>query len=114
MPVEAITVLHHAEQPWALELEDQWWVCENPDCDQVYVNEHQQLSQAQLRDLPAGKQADEHALVCFCFGVTRAQATEPAVREFVVQMTRNNRCDCTIRNPAGRCCLKDFPKPSAV
>ncbi len=110
MPIEPITVLHHARQPWLLEWKGHWWVCENPACDQVYIHERQQLTTAQLRDLPAGKNASPEAPVCFCFGVSRQQATDPVVREFVVQMTRSGQCDCTIRNPAGRCCLKDFPR----
>ncbi len=110
MPVETVTVLHHVRQPWSVDLQGAWWVCENPDCEQAYIGEERRVHVSQMRDLPAGKQTAEEALVCFCFGVSRQHAKAPSVREFVVQMTRDKQCDCTIRNPAGRCCLKDFPR----
>jgi hypothetical protein len=28
----------------------------------------------------------------------------------VIEQTRLHNCACDVRNPSGRCCLKDFPK----
>jgi hypothetical protein len=58
------------------------------------------------------KETDGDVLLCYCFGVSRADAAcDPALRDFVVAATRDGQCACDTRNPSGRCCLKDLPKP---
>ncbi len=112
MPVAAITLLHHVRQPWNFPISEGWRVCENPQCPWVYFKDERHIGIDTVRDLPARKNTATNAPVCFCFGITRDQATDPAIRRFVTERTREGRCDCKIRNPAGRCCLKDFPKPT--
>jgi hypothetical protein len=56
------------------------------------------------------KEAAADALLCYCYGVTRAVAlSDTAARAFVVAQTRRGLCSCETSNPSGRCCLKDFP-----
>ncbi len=103
-------MLHHACQPWMLPADAHWWVCEQPACTTVYFSHDRQLNTDAVRDLPAGKNADPAQPVCFCFGIRRHEASVPKLKAFVVEQTRNGQCDCVVRNPAGRCCLKDFPR----
>lgn len=121
------TVLHHLKTPWDLTEEamaeeattegalkaQAYFFCSEPHCEVVYFGEDDAtITQAQLRTTVGIKaQADDEALICYCFDVSRKAArTEEKARAFVVEQTKKARCACTIRNPSGRCCLKDFPK----
>jgi len=120
--VALTTVLHHLKTPWALTGEataegvlkaQAYFFCSEPHCEVVYFGEDDAtITQAQLRTTVGIKeQADDEALICYCFDVSRKAArTEEKARAFVVEQTKKKRCACTIRNPSGRCCLKDFPK----
>lgn len=106
------TVLHHISEPWSLQLKDQaWYFCDNADCDVVYFAlDDTVINKDRLRTRLGVKDKSDDAPVCYCFGVTRSQAlSDSTIREYVVEKTRNKLCDCSTRNPSGRCCLKDFP-----
>ena len=50
-------------------------------------------------------------MLCYCFGFTwQDYYDDPAVREYVIEQTKNGNCECSTKNPSGQCCLKDFPK----
>ncbi|SFD77447.1 Helix-turn-helix domain of alkylmercury lyase [Thiohalospira halophila DSM 15071] len=105
------TVLHHLQQPWAQPdlAHRNLWFCESPACPTVYFDaEGQAFTQADLRTTVGQKASGADAPICYCFGVARGEAT-PEVRGFVEAMTRDGLCACEARNPAGRCCLRDFP-----
>ena len=109
--VDGRTVLHHLQRPWTqADLQDETlWFCESPLCSTVYIDAGDRVfTQADLRTSVGQKMAGTEAPVCYCFGVSRGEAT-PEVRGFVEAMTRTGLCACETRNPAGRCCLRDFP-----
>ena len=104
------TLLHHLQQPWEREIRDAWF-CGNPDCNAIYFLADQTIfSQTDLRTPVGLKNQQDDALLCYCFGIDRKTlAARPELRNFVIERTRDNQCDCEIRNPSGRCCLKHFP-----
>jgi len=110
------TVLHHVLKPWQRELSSQaYYFCDDPDCDVVYFGENQQLIRQNELRLPIGQKSrasDRH--ICYCFDICMtdllAEDDKTKLRSFVVAQTRTSTCDCEIRNPSGRCCLKDFPR----
>jgi hypothetical protein len=69
------------------------------------------IVRSQLRTRVGVKEAADDSLLCYCFGVGKADLQrDPAIRDFVVEQTKAGRCSCETSNPSGRCCLKDFPK----
>lgn len=105
------TVLHHLQRPWTrADLQDQTlWFCASPQCATVYFDAGERVfTQVELRTAVGHKAPGPEAAICYCFGVSRGEAT-PEVRGFVETMTRAGLCACETRNPAGRCCLRDFP-----
>jgi len=107
------TILHHISEPWNWEQKDQaYYFCSDPECEVVYFGEDNSIiEKPALRTTVGIKENSMDSLVCYCFGVTYAEAaTRPEVREFVLDKTKDKSCACEIRNPSGRCCLKDFPK----
>ena len=86
------------------------WVCEGHDCPVLYFDvKGVRVAVTALAGRPAFKGGGDDALLCYCFGVTWGAATRGAW-VFVVEKTRSGKCRCASCHPAGRCCLKDWPK----
>ena len=109
------TVLHHAKAPWAGQIPVQsYYFCTDPDCEVVYFGEDDRLLRRNDQRTTVGQKAWTPDLpVCYCFDIRAndALAENAAIaRQFVIDHTRDGSCDCAIRNPSGRCCLKEFPE----
>ena len=115
--VERKTLLHHLSHPWQIDLAEQgYYFCDSKDCPVVYFGEDAStFTQAELRTAVGQKSTRPERTLCYCFGVTEADTAkgQDIPRNFVIEQTRSGSCDCEIRNPSGRCCLKDFPKQDA-
>lgn len=111
--VSAKTITHHIKNSWQWDSKGlRYYFCDSPDCDVVYFGDDGSvILKSQLRTQVGIKEPSADAMLCYCFGITQADARrEPAIREFVVTQTKLGRCACDTRNPSGRCCLKDFPR----
>jgi hypothetical protein len=110
------TVLHHVTKPWQREFTSQaYYFCDDPDCEVVYFGDNQQLiRQDQLRLSVGQKSRSPDRHVCYCFDIRMhdllAANNKEKLKGFVTIQTKNSSCDCEVRNPSGRCCLKDFPR----
>ncbi len=107
------TVLHHVKHPWALHATDKtFYFCDDPECEVVYFcNDNSVITTAGLRTAVGIKSAIASSLLCYCFGVSKADLIKnAALKEFVIEQTKQGLCSCETTNPSGRCCLKDFPK----
>ncbi len=111
--VSLTTVLHNVADPWQLHNENQdYYFCDDPKCDVVYFGQDDSVITTSALRTPVGvKQKPNNATLCYCFGVTRdAFVADPKLKAFVMKKTKEKQCACDIRNPSGRCCLKEFPK----
>ena len=113
--VSARTIAHHVKQSWLMNRKRQrYFFCDDPDCEVVYFGEDgSTILKSQLRTAVGVKESSDNALLCYCFGIAKADATNPATREYVLQQTKLGLCSCESSNPSGRCCLKDFPKEAS-
>lgn len=111
--VEKKTILQHIISPWEKPLtEEKYYFCEDPNCDVVYFGLNSSvIKQHELRTQVGKKSYSNDALICYCFGVSKSQAKEDSnIKQYVTEQTKNHNCSCEVKNPSGRCCLKDFPK----
>ena len=111
--VSVRTVVHHIKDAWAWESTGRrYFFCDDPVCEIVYFGDDgSSILKSQLRTHVGSKEPSDNFLLCYCFGVTKADySTNPAVRDFVIAQTKVGLCSCETSNPSGRCCLKDFPK----
>jgi hypothetical protein len=107
------TILQHIKSPWNMQLkEQQYYFCDDPNCDVVYFGlTGSVINKNELRTVVGKKEKSDEMLVCYCFGVSKKIAKEHVeVKAYVTQQTKDKNCACDVRNPSGRCCLKDFPK----
>ena len=105
------TILKHIKNPWNRYLiEQDYYYCENPDCDTVYFGKDNfVITIPELRTKVGLKNKSEDATLCYCFGVSRRDyKLDSNIKSFVITQTKNNVCSCDALNPSGRCCLKEF------
>jgi len=111
--VSATTIKHHLKAPWLWQAKPQgYYFCANPDCEVVYFGQDDSVILKDEVRTPIGiKESSNHALLCYCYGVTKAvAANNPNIRDFIVNETKQKHCACETRNPSGKCCLAYFPK----
>ena len=107
------TILHHLIEPWRKDLSVQgYYFCTDAECEVVYFGQDNSvIPKSDLRTSVGIKEQYPGRLVCYCFGVSYAEAEADAVAvNFVKEKTRQSLCSCETSNPSGSCCLKDFPK----
>lgn len=111
--VSASTIKHHIKAPWSWTAKDQgYYFCSDPDCSVVYFGQDNSVIETDsVRTTIGVKEKSDKALVCYCYGVTKADAkNNPLIRQFVMQETKQKLCACETRNPSGKCCLSAFPR----
>lgn len=117
--VELRTVLHHLKRPHANRPTTQgYYFCDSHECDVVYFGQDGSvITRHDVRSEVGQKSRSPDRVICYCFGITEGEVLgemdhqrSSSAREFVIEQTRLHNCACDVRNPSGRCCLKDFPK----
>lgn len=109
------TVLQHVKTPWKENVKPQdYFFCDDPACEIVYFSsEGEKITKHQLRSRVGVKEMLDDSPLCYCFDISlRDYKDNPSLIDFVKEKTRQALCDCSARNPSGRCCLKDFPQVS--
>ena len=107
------TVIHHMDKPWRWKNTAQYYYfCDDPDCEVVYFGEDNSvINQDNLRTPVGIKDKSDNSTICYCFGISKGEAIQDRnIKDYVIIQTKDHMCDCEIRNPSGKCCLKDFPK----
>ena len=113
--VSSSTIKKHIKDPWLWNEELQgYYFCSDPNCEVVYFGQDDSIMNKESMRTKVGiKEKNENAILCYCYGVTKAEAkNNPNIRSFVVQETQKQQCACESRNPSGKCCLAYFPKKS--
>jgi hypothetical protein len=108
------TIVHHIKDAWTWQPSARrYFYCDDPACDVAYFGDDDStILKSQLRTQIGSKGTSDDGLLCYCFGITRHDFKHnPATWDFVVSQTKAGQCSCDTSNPAGRCCLKDFPRP---
>ncbi len=115
--VTTTTLLHQLRRPWQQEVGDaDYYFCSRRDCDVVYFSaQGAAFNTGQLRQAVGQKSTAAERTLCYCFDIRfndiEERGAEQRLRDFVIAKTRDKLCRCEERNPSGRCCLRDFPKP---
>ncbi|MCW8884045.1 MAG: hypothetical protein OQK12_02170 [Motiliproteus sp.] len=117
--VGLMTLLHQVKAPLNRSLSDKaYFFCAQVDCDTVYFSlDGLRLNREQVREPVGQKSEDPERTLCYCFDISDAMVSDEirltgtsSSKAFVVEQTKIKNCACDIRNPSGRCCLKEFPK----
>lgn len=88
-------------------------LCRDPDCDLVYFGDAgARIVLSALGVRPGFKRGGD--LLCYCFQLCRQEvesemATKGAtsIPERIASQVKAGACACDVRNPSGKCCLKE-------
>lgn len=89
------TIVHQIMHSWLWNDNGQkCYFCENPKCDVVYFwNSDSVILKSQLRGIVGLKEQSVDAPLCYCFGVSKADAkNDPSIRDFVLTKTKQGTC----------------------
>jgi hypothetical protein len=90
-----------------------FWLCRDPTCEMAYFGSSEALiSVRELRTEP-GFKTGVTGLVCYCFLHRREELAARGgaiVFEEVQRRVKAGDCACEVRNPSGKCCLRDLRK----
>lgn len=90
------------------------WLCTDPDCEVVYFSSCREPITVHEVSVVPGFKAGADDLVCYCFQhrrrdiATQLQSMgETSVPDEIKQQIQAGNCACEVRNPSGKCCMKD-------
>lgn len=109
--VSVRTISHHIKESWAwIPTAEHYYFCNDAQCAVAYFGDDDSLIfKSQLRTRIGIKEQGDDELLCYCFGVSKAEFGRNAgSKDFVIEQTKAGLCSCDTRNPSGRCCLNDF------
>lgn len=118
-PVGRVTLMHQVVAPFNQQLPpDDFFFCASTTCNTVYFSDSGAVIDAsQVRGEVGQKSTKPSRVICYCFDISRSRVMEEiektgtcTSKDFVVEQTKLKNCACDIRNPSGKCCLKEFPK----
>ncbi len=114
--VEKITVANHAKEScWPLG-EEQYFHCDNPDCEVVYFTESgsRTLKRRDVKTRVTFKERTSPRPLCYCKQVTEEDVIR-AIENGATTFDEVKRAtgiggggQCKITNPAGRCCSRNY------
>ncbi|MFT6915751.1 MAG: hypothetical protein ACJAWL_002061 [Motiliproteus sp.] len=116
--VERVTLMHQVVAPLNQQLPpDDFYFCRSTSCNTVYFsNGGAAIDASQIRAEVGHKSTQPGRVICYCFGISHSRIMAEiektgtcASRVFVMEQTKLKNCACDIRNPSGKCCLKEFP-----
>ena len=114
--VSFVTVSSMLAPEAATSFQEGAWICKELACSVLYYGELGQVAlqnQAQVRG--GCKETADPLTLCYCFEITRANIEQEiaetgscAIPGRIASLTREGRCDCERKNPAGVCCLGEI------
>jgi bacterioferritin-associated ferredoxin len=116
MWVEKITVANHAKEScWPLG-DEKYSICENPDCDVVYftTSGSRLLRKSDVKTRVTFKEKNAPRPLCYCKQVTEEDVIKAigngarTFEEVKLATGIGGGGQCTITNPAGRCCSRNY------
>ena len=108
--VENDTMIHHVKDISKMG-DGGYSYCSNPQCDVVYFRNEETFTTRMInKEIGFKYSASEQATVCFCYNYPKSELYDDTLIDKINIRIDNygNRCD--IRNPNGKCCIKEIKK----
>ena len=117
-PVGRVTLIQQVIAPLNQQLPPDGFFCASAKCNTVYFFDGGSVIEShQVRSEVGQKSTKADRPICYCFDINLSIVMEEsektgasASKAFVVEQTKLKNCACEIRNPSGKCCLKEFPR----
>lgn len=95
------TIVHHIKESWNwVATAKHYYFCEDAECEVAYFGDDgSTILKSQLRTRIGLKERSDDGLLCYCFGISKADFQgNPATRDFVMAQTKMGLCSCAYRS----------------
>jgi len=108
--VETEVLMVHLKDISKIKKEKNYYFCWSGECENIYFAIGESLTQKDvIREVGYKDSSSENGIICFCFNYTKANIDENSFEEKKLKVKLHG-CNCSLRNPSGRCCTSWFKK----
>jgi len=106
--VENDTMIHHVKDISKMG-DGGYYFCPNRECDIVYFRDKETFSVHMInKEIGIKESSSMQAAVCYCYNYQKSELYDEALIEKINIRIDNYGSRCDLRNPNGRCCVKEI------
>ena len=84
--------------------------CKTPDCHTIYFSVANSFLKDDVnKEIGVKSYSSQNANICYCFNYTKENIKKDSFKEKTKKL-KIAGCNCSFRNPQGKCCTADFKK----
>lgn len=85
--------------------------CSTPSCTVVYFSDEDTFTTSMInKEIGLKDDSSEQGIICYCYHYLKSELYETSIIDKISIRIDNFGCRCDLRNPSGKCCLKDIKK----
>jgi len=108
--VENDTLIHHVKDISKI-ADENYSFCHNPQCNIVYFCDKNTFTTSMInKEIGFKDDASNQAAVCFCYNYLKSELYDKSLIDKINIRIDNYGSRCDLRNPTGKCCLKDIKR----
>ncbi|MEA3490878.1 MAG: hypothetical protein U9R27_03170 [Campylobacterota bacterium] len=108
--IQSDTMIHHVKDISKMG-NNGYSFCHSPECNVVYFKDEEVFTTDMInKEIGLKDSASERGVICFCYNYFKSELYEPSLIDKINIRIDNYGSRCDLRNPAGRCCLKDIKR----
>ncbi len=102
------TMIHHVKD--ISKMGDRgYFFCSNSECDVVYFQDKETFTINMVnKEIGLKNTSSSQSSICYCYNYPRSELYDESIIDKINIRIENYGSRCDIRNPSGRCCLKDI------
>ncbi len=102
------TMIHHVKD--ISKMGDRGYsFCPNSECDVVYFHNKETFTTNMInKEIGLKKNSSPKGIICYCYNYPLSELYDEAIIAKIKIRIENYGSRCDIRNPNGRCCLKEI------
>ncbi len=104
------TMIHHVKD--ISKMGDRGYsFCPNSECNVVYFHGKETFTSSMInKEIGFKDVSSPNGTICYCYNYPRSELYNESVIDKIKIRVENYGSRCDIRNPSGRCCLKDIKR----
>lgn len=108
--VENDTLIHHVKDISKI-MDGSYSFCRTPQCNVVYFCDKETFTTSMVnKEIGIKDDASDQGTVCFCYNYLKSELYNESLVDKINIRIDNYGSRCDLRNPTGKCCLKDIKR----
>ncbi len=108
--VESDKMIHHVKDISKMG-DGNYSFCPCPECDVVYFLDEETFTTKMInKEIGLKDSSSQKGAICYCYNYPKSELFDDSIVDKINIRIENYGSRCDLRNPSGRCCLKDIKK----